>query len=177
MVQCLPLSCSSLYCILEPCFDYSRASNYFSGFFTALTSVPLVDMNHSFSAPQHVQTLLSFSCVQCSPNLACFTLCTRESTDSICSITCHYLVQLFFSALSGSFMPWASPANLWPQITQRLKSTIEMSSMQGMTPVTPLALRREGVEVLMTDLQVPTDEFSYGHSKIFIRNPRTVQIR
>lgn len=33
MVQCLPPSCSSLYCILEPCFDYSRASNYFSGFF------------------------------------------------------------------------------------------------------------------------------------------------
>uniref|UniRef100_H3DI29 Myosin IB n=1 Tax=Tetraodon nigroviridis TaxID=99883 RepID=H3DI29_TETNG len=33
---------------------------------------------------------------------------------------------------------------------------------------------REGVEVLMTDLQVPTDEFSYGHSKIFIRNPRTL---
>lgn len=46
-----------------------------------------------------------------------------------------------------------------------------------MTHVTPLALRRNGVEVLMTDLQVPTDEFAYGHSKIFIRNPRTVQIR
>lgn len=29
----------------------------------------------------------------------------------------------------------------------------------------------------MTDLQVPPDEFSYGHSKIFIRNPRTVQNR
>lgn len=43
-----------------------------------------------------------------------------------------------------------------------------------MTLVTPVALHREGVEVLMTDLQVPTDEFSYGHSKIFIRNPRTV---
>lgn len=26
----------------------------------------------------------------------------------------------------------------------------------------------------MDDLQVPTDEFSYGRSKIFIRNPRTV---
>lgn len=34
--------------------------------------------------------------------------------------------------------------------------------------------RRQGVEVLMDDLQVPTDEFSYGRSKIFIRNPRTV---
>ncbi|XP_029385607.1 unconventional myosin-Ib isoform X5 [Echeneis naucrates] len=33
---------------------------------------------------------------------------------------------------------------------------------------------REGVEVLMTDLQVPADEFSYGRSKIFIRNPRTL---
>lgn len=43
--------------------------------------------------------------------------------------------------------------------------------------MTPVALNREGVEVLMTDLQVPTDEFSYGHSKIFIRNPRTVQNR
>ncbi|XP_054470758.1 unconventional myosin-Ib isoform X2 [Anoplopoma fimbria] len=31
---------------------------------------------------------------------------------------------------------------------------------------------REGVEVLMVDLQVPLDEFSYGRSKIFIRNPR-----
>lgn len=40
-----------------------------------------------------------------------------------------------------------------------------------------MALHREGVEVLMTDLQIPTDEFSYGHSKIFIRNPRTVQNR
>ncbi|XP_035532290.1 unconventional myosin-Ib isoform X5 [Morone saxatilis] len=33
---------------------------------------------------------------------------------------------------------------------------------------------REGVEVLMGDLQVPTEEFSYGRSKIFIRNPRTL---
>uniref|UniRef100_A0A8C6WZA5 Unconventional myosin-Ib n=1 Tax=Neogobius melanostomus TaxID=47308 RepID=A0A8C6WZA5_9GOBI len=33
---------------------------------------------------------------------------------------------------------------------------------------------REGVEVLMTDLQVPPEEFSYGRSKIFIRNPRTL---
>ncbi|KAG7260889.1 hypothetical protein CRUP_005107 [Coryphaenoides rupestris] len=32
---------------------------------------------------------------------------------------------------------------------------------------------REGVEVLMADLQVPTEEFAYGRSKIFIRNPRT----
>uniref|UniRef100_A0AAQ4NRK0 Unconventional myosin-Ib n=1 Tax=Gasterosteus aculeatus aculeatus TaxID=481459 RepID=A0AAQ4NRK0_GASAC len=33
---------------------------------------------------------------------------------------------------------------------------------------------REGVEVLMADLQVPADDFSYGRSKIFIRNPRTL---
>ncbi|KAL6100582.1 myo1b [Pungitius sinensis] len=33
---------------------------------------------------------------------------------------------------------------------------------------------REGVEVLMVDLQVPADDFSYGRSKIFIRNPRTL---
>ncbi|XP_029315694.1 unconventional myosin-Ib isoform X3 [Cottoperca gobio] len=33
---------------------------------------------------------------------------------------------------------------------------------------------REGVEVLMADLKVPADEFSYGRSKIFIRNPRTL---
>ncbi|KAF7216091.1 unconventional myosin-Ib isoform X4 [Nothobranchius furzeri] len=33
---------------------------------------------------------------------------------------------------------------------------------------------REGVEVLLTDLQVPAEEFSYGRSKIFIRNPRTL---
>uniref|UniRef100_A0A8C5HU58 Myosin IB n=1 Tax=Gouania willdenowi TaxID=441366 RepID=A0A8C5HU58_GOUWI len=33
---------------------------------------------------------------------------------------------------------------------------------------------REGVEVLMGDLQVPHEEFSYGRSKIFIRNPRTL---
>lgn len=33
---------------------------------------------------------------------------------------------------------------------------------------------RQGVEVLMTDLQVPGEEFSYGRSKIFIRNPRTL---
>ncbi|CAJ1071350.1 unconventional myosin-Ib isoform X2 [Xyrichtys novacula] len=33
---------------------------------------------------------------------------------------------------------------------------------------------REGVEVLMADLQVPVEEYSYGRSKIFIRNPRTL---
>ncbi|XP_036400617.1 unconventional myosin-Ib isoform X3 [Megalops cyprinoides] len=33
---------------------------------------------------------------------------------------------------------------------------------------------REGVEVLLNDLQVPAEEFSYGRSKIFIRNPRTL---
>ncbi|XP_028447804.1 unconventional myosin-Ib isoform X5 [Perca flavescens] len=33
---------------------------------------------------------------------------------------------------------------------------------------------REGVEVLMADLPVPAEEFSYGRSKIFIRNPRTL---
>ncbi|XP_029937020.1 unconventional myosin-Ib isoform X4 [Myripristis murdjan] len=33
---------------------------------------------------------------------------------------------------------------------------------------------REGVEVLMADLQVPAEELSYGRSKIFIRNPRTL---
>ncbi|CAN9497928.1 unnamed protein product [Ophioblennius macclurei] len=33
---------------------------------------------------------------------------------------------------------------------------------------------REGVEVLMADLQVPAEEYSYGRSKIFIRNPRTL---
>ncbi|XP_058472390.1 unconventional myosin-Ib isoform X4 [Solea solea] len=33
---------------------------------------------------------------------------------------------------------------------------------------------REGVEVLMSGLPVPTEEFSYGRSKIFIRNPRTL---
>lgn len=52
---------------------------------------------------------------------------------------------------------------------------LETSSMLWMTHVTLLAHPRKGVEVLMDDLQVPTDEFSYGRSKIFIRNPRTVQ--
>ncbi|XP_019945470.1 unconventional myosin-Ib isoform X1 [Paralichthys olivaceus] len=33
---------------------------------------------------------------------------------------------------------------------------------------------REGVEVLMSELPVPAEEFSYGRSKIFIRNPRTL---
>ncbi|XP_031415349.1 unconventional myosin-Ib isoform X2 [Clupea harengus] len=33
---------------------------------------------------------------------------------------------------------------------------------------------REGVEVLLTDLQVAQEEYSYGRSKIFIRNPRTL---
>lgn len=47
--------------------------------------------------------------------------------------------------------------------------------MLWMTHVTLLAPHREGVEVLMADLQVPTDEFAYGRSKIFIRNPRTVE--
>lgn len=33
---------------------------------------------------------------------------------------------------------------------------------------------REGVEVMMADLQIPAEEFAYGRSKIFIRNPRTL---
>uniref|UniRef100_A0A8C7MA31 Myosin IB n=1 Tax=Oncorhynchus kisutch TaxID=8019 RepID=A0A8C7MA31_ONCKI len=33
---------------------------------------------------------------------------------------------------------------------------------------------RDGVEVLLTDCSVPTEEFAYGRSKIFIRNPRTL---
>uniref|UniRef100_A0A3P9HCY7 Unconventional myosin-Ib n=1 Tax=Oryzias latipes TaxID=8090 RepID=A0A3P9HCY7_ORYLA len=33
---------------------------------------------------------------------------------------------------------------------------------------------RQGVEVLMADLKVPAEEYSYGRSKIFIRNPRTL---
>lgn len=33
---------------------------------------------------------------------------------------------------------------------------------------------REGVEVLLKSLQVPAEEFAYGRSKIFIRNPRTL---
>ncbi|KAG7282934.1 hypothetical protein CRUP_018434 [Coryphaenoides rupestris] len=37
--------------------------------------------------------------------------------------------------------------------------------------------KKEGVEVLMADLQVPTEEFAYGRSKIFIRNPRTERRR
>uniref|UniRef100_A0A4W4FK11 Myosin IB n=1 Tax=Electrophorus electricus TaxID=8005 RepID=A0A4W4FK11_ELEEL len=35
-------------------------------------------------------------------------------------------------------------------------------------------LARKGVEVLLKDLKVPEEEFSYGRSKIFIRNPRTL---
>uniref|UniRef100_A0A4W5JN20 Myosin IB n=1 Tax=Hucho hucho TaxID=62062 RepID=A0A4W5JN20_9TELE len=33
---------------------------------------------------------------------------------------------------------------------------------------------RDGVAVLLTDCSVPTEEFAYGRSKIFIRNPRTL---
>ncbi|XP_067299391.1 unconventional myosin-Ib isoform X5 [Pseudorasbora parva] len=33
---------------------------------------------------------------------------------------------------------------------------------------------REGVKVLLTDMKVPAEEFAYGRSKIFIRNPRTL---
>uniref|UniRef100_A0A8C7RFG2 Myosin IB n=1 Tax=Oncorhynchus mykiss TaxID=8022 RepID=A0A8C7RFG2_ONCMY len=33
---------------------------------------------------------------------------------------------------------------------------------------------RDGVEVLLTDCSVPAEEFAYGRSKIFIRNPRTL---
>ncbi|KAM9365351.1 unconventional myosin-Ib isoform 2-T3 [Pholidichthys leucotaenia] len=33
---------------------------------------------------------------------------------------------------------------------------------------------REGVEVLLSDLQVSAEEFAYGRTKIFIRNPRTL---
>lgn len=47
--------------------------------------------------------------------------------------------------------------------------------MLWLTRLTLLASHREGVEVLMADLQVPTEEYSYGRSKIFIRNPRTVE--
>ncbi|KAK2905328.1 hypothetical protein Q8A67_007127 [Cirrhinus molitorella] len=33
---------------------------------------------------------------------------------------------------------------------------------------------REGVEVLLKSLQVPAEEFAYGRSKVFIRNPKTL---
>uniref|UniRef100_UPI00398F7CAE unconventional myosin-Ib isoform X2 n=1 Tax=Pristiophorus japonicus TaxID=55135 RepID=UPI00398F7CAE len=33
---------------------------------------------------------------------------------------------------------------------------------------------RDGVKVLLTELRIPAEEFSYGRSKIFIRNPRTL---
>ncbi|XP_027020172.1 unconventional myosin-Ib isoform X3 [Tachysurus fulvidraco] len=33
---------------------------------------------------------------------------------------------------------------------------------------------RDGVEVLLKNLEVPEEEFAYGRSKIFIRNPRTL---
>ncbi|XP_053554567.1 unconventional myosin-Ib isoform X3 [Bombina bombina] len=33
---------------------------------------------------------------------------------------------------------------------------------------------RDGVEVLLNDLEIPKEEFSFGRSKIFIRNPRTL---
>ncbi|XP_056389461.1 unconventional myosin-Ib isoform X2 [Hyla sarda] len=33
---------------------------------------------------------------------------------------------------------------------------------------------RAGVEVLLNDLEIPKEEFSFGRSKIFIRNPRTL---
>lgn len=33
---------------------------------------------------------------------------------------------------------------------------------------------RSGVEVLFNELEVPMEEYSFGRSKIFIRNPRTV---
>nr|XP_033794871.1 unconventional myosin-Ia isoform X3 [Geotrypetes seraphini] len=33
---------------------------------------------------------------------------------------------------------------------------------------------REGVEVLLSDLHIPSEELAYGRSKIFIRNPRTL---
>ncbi|XP_073489195.1 unconventional myosin-Ib isoform X3 [Aquarana catesbeiana] len=33
---------------------------------------------------------------------------------------------------------------------------------------------RVGVEVLLNDLEIPKEEFSFGRSKIFIRNPRTL---
>jgi len=35
-------------------------------------------------------------------------------------------------------------------------------------------LFRAGVEVLFNELEIPEEEFSFGRSKIFIRNPRTV---
>lgn len=33
---------------------------------------------------------------------------------------------------------------------------------------------RAGVEVLFNELEIPVEEYSFGRSKIFIRNPRTV---
>lgn len=33
---------------------------------------------------------------------------------------------------------------------------------------------REGTEVLLADLAFPPEELAFGHTKIFIRSPRTV---
>ncbi|EMP26237.1 Myosin-Ib [Chelonia mydas] len=37
-----------------------------------------------------------------------------------------------------------------------------------------LCLERAGVEVLFSELEIPEEEYSFGRSKIFIRNPRTL---
>lgn len=35
---------------------------------------------------------------------------------------------------------------------------------------------REGTEVLLAELKFPPEELAYGHTKIFIRSPRTVSV-
>lgn len=136
-----------------------------------------------------------------SPRPACFILWAVKSTDcyrfyhtalSCCSaspqcmcaffthppvLSCLYFPTSVSSVLLSSFFffrRWKSLNLLYTDASVFLW-ILDASSAVWMTHVTFLAHRRKGVEVLMDDLQVSTDEFSYGRSKIFIRNPRTVQ--
>lgn len=70
----------------------------------------------------------------------------------------------FFTSLSISFI-WPFPYLVFDCVC-----FVCLMAEYGLT-------YREGVEVLLTDLQVAQEEYSYGRSKIFIRNPRTVSGR
>lgn len=85
-----------------------------------------------------------------------------------------YICVLLFSSLVLLFV-WV-PHSAWDFLCLHcvtIYSSLQLFCQDAL--IDPCGfLFRDGVEVLMTDLQVPSEEFSYGRSKIFIRNPRTV---
>lgn len=109
-------------------------------------------------------------CLVLPPSLSAFSTCF----SGIVSFSFNHSLFLSVCQTLNSPVLFSSCVKSLSTTSTQCSRPLEVLSMLFVTDLTLLAPRREGVEVLMADLQVPADDFSYGRSKIFIRNPRTV---